>query len=80
MNEQSHAVTYQAAMDTATSELSGLFEEAKRLRNRIEQIDAAINALKPLLSGPESGRAYGISAELNPTKQQIDSVLGTVLV
>ena len=79
MNEQSHAVTYQAAMDAATTELSGLFEEAKRLRNRIEQVDAAIGALKPLLNSPESAHSYGINSELNPTKQQIDSVLGTVL-
>jgi hypothetical protein len=73
MNEQSYAVSYQAAMDAATTELSGLFEEAKRLRNRIEQVDAAIGALKPLLTSP------GIGSELNPTMQQIDSVLGTVL-
>lgn len=73
MNEQSYAVTYQAAMDAATTELSGLFEEAKRLRNRIEQVDAAIGALKPLLT------SSGIGSELNPTMQQIDSVLGTVL-
>lgn len=73
MNEQSYAVTYQGAMDAATTELSGLFEEAKRLRNRIEQVDAAIGALKPLLT------SSGIGSELNPTMQQIDSVLGTVL-
>ncbi len=73
MNEQSYAVSYQAAMDAATTELSSLFEEAKRLRNRIEQVDAAIGALRPLLT------SHGIGSELNPTMQQIDSVLGTVL-
>ena len=51
MNHQANAVSYRAAMEAATEELDGLFEEAKRLRNRMEQIDSAINALKPLL-GP----------------------------
>lgn len=53
MADQSYQVVYQAAMDAATVELDGLFEEAKRLRNRMEQIDEAINALKQLLESSE---------------------------
>ncbi len=49
MNHQAYVATYRAAMDAATGELDGLFEEAKRLRNRMEQIDSAISALKFLV-------------------------------
>jgi hypothetical protein len=70
MKEQSHAVTYLAAMDAASAEFNALFEEARKLRNRMEQIDAAISALKPLVPG---------SSPLNPTMEQVDSVLGLVV-
>jgi hypothetical protein len=72
MKEQSQAVPYLAALDAASAEFNALFEEAKKLRNRIEQIDSAIHALKPLV--PEAN-----SSELNPTMEQVDSVLATVL-
>jgi hypothetical protein len=49
MNDRSSEVSYRAAMDAATAELDALFEEAKRLRNRMEQIDEVISALKQLL-------------------------------
>lgn len=75
MNHQSYAINYRAAMESATAELDGLFEEAKRLRNRMEQIDSAINALKPLLGVEQSE----FNSELNPTKQQIDSAFDLVL-
>jgi hypothetical protein len=78
MREQDYSATYMAAMEAATAELDGLFEEAKRLRNRMEQIDSVINALKPVVA-PESGSA-GMTPELNPTRQQIDAALGMVLV
>lgn len=89
MNHQAYANTYRAAMETATVELDGLFEEAKRLRNRMEQIDSAINALKPLMaSGAEEqpgsdGRSAGsyaseMSSDTIPMKQQIDTALGLV--
>jgi len=89
MNHQANAGTYRAAMDAATVELDGLFEEAKRLRNRMEQIDSAINALKPLLgssadehsfSEARSTGLYGseMNSEAVPMKQQIDAALGLV--
>ena len=72
MNHQAYVGTYRAAMEAATVELDSLFEEARRLRNRMEEIDSAINALKPLM---------GFSAEeqpATPTKQQMDAALGLV--
>ncbi len=78
MNHQANAVSYRAAMEAATEELDGLFEEAKRLRNRMEQIDSAINALKPLLaSGMDVSYAHE-NNEAIPMKQQIDAALGLV--
>lgn len=65
MNDRSCEVPYQAAMDAATAELDALFEEAKRLRNRMEQIDEVINALKQLLE----------LSQPNEANQQLDSVL-----
>ena len=49
MNDQSCEVSYRAAFDAATAELDELFEETRRLRNRMEQIDDVIGALKQLL-------------------------------
>jgi len=89
MNHQAYSDSYRVAMEAATGELDRLFEEAKRLRNRMEQIDSAINALKPLV-GPNgegqpasevmSAGAYSreMSADTIPMKQQIDSALGLV--
>jgi hypothetical protein len=78
MNHQANAVSYRAAMEAATEELDSLFEEAKRLRNRMEQIDSAITALKPLLaSGMEVSYAPEMNSEI-PMKQQIDAALGLV--
>jgi archaellum component FlaC len=76
--DKSYAVSYRAAMDAATTELDGLFEEVKLLRNRMEQIDSAINALKVLLPESDSTNSNEISSELNQTKQQIDSAMGLV--
>ncbi len=79
MSQQSYTGTYRAAMEAATIELDTLFEEAKRLRNRMEQIDSAINALKPLVSGAEAGKfSQEIDADTNSLKQQIDAALGMV--
>lgn len=72
MTDQSYQVVYQAAMDAATVELDGLFEEAKRLRNRMEQIDEAINALKQLLESSEP--------DLNSYSNQFDSTVGIAAV
>ena len=72
-----YASTYRTAMEAANVELEGLFEDAKRLRNRIEQVDTAINALKPLAGlGGESSSTYSQDAGFNSVKQQIDAVLG----
>ena len=82
MNHQAYVATYRAAMDAATGELDGLFEEAKRLRNRMEQIDSAISALKFLVGNDEASSAAAMVHEMSsdpvPMKQQIDSALGLV--
>jgi hypothetical protein len=83
MDHQAYAETYRAAMDAATGELDSLFEEAKRLRNRMEQIDSAIVALKVLAGDdfdaqPTSASMHEMSVVQAPTKQPIDSTLGLV--
>jgi len=83
MNHQAYVGTYRAAMDAATGELDGLFEEAKRLRNRMEQIDSAISALKVLVgtdfeTPSAEALAHEMSSDPIPMKQQIDSALGLV--
>lgn len=88
MSHQAYAGTYRAAMEAATGELDNLFEEARRLRSRMEQIDSAITALKPLLaSAPEgqtasqpmpTGYTQDLSTDATPMKQQIDAALGLV--
>lgn len=80
MNNQSYASTYRTAMEAAKVELEALFEDAKRLRNRMEQIDSAIIALKPLAGlageGLESQSSNSQDAGFSSMKQQIDAVLG----
>jgi len=81
MNHQEYANTYRAAMDAATDELDGLFEEAKRLRNRMEQIDSAISALRVLVGNGTDDSLAGAHAEESdadvvPIKQQFDAALG----
>jgi hypothetical protein len=83
MNHQAYVGTYRAAMEAATGELDGLFEEAKRLRNRMEQIDSAISALKILVGNDfETSSTADLADEMSsdpvPMKQQIDSSLGLV--
>lgn len=89
MSHQAYAGTYRAAMEAATGELDNLFEEARRLRSRMEQIDSAITALKPLLaSGMDlqptaqamsaGSFAHDMNADATPMKQQIDAALGLV--
>jgi hypothetical protein len=83
MNHQTYAETYRAAMDAATGELDGLFEEAKRLRNRMEQIDSAIIALKVLVGDDfetlsTRSAVHEISSGPVAKNQQIDSTLGLV--
>jgi CHASE3 domain sensor protein len=73
-----YTANYLAAFNAATADLDNLFEEAKQLRSRMEQIDSVINALKPLVS--DSVVSPEMVPELNPTKQQIDAALGLVLV
>lgn len=80
MSNQSYTSSYRTAMEAAKVELDVLFEDAKRLRNRMEQVDSAINALKPLVGVGEGSEAQSSSAypdpSFNSVKQQIDSVLG----
>jgi hypothetical protein len=80
MSNQSYTATYRTAMEAAKVELEALFEEAKRLRNRMEQIDSAIIALKPLAGvageGLESQSSNSPDAGFGSMRQQIDSVLG----
>jgi hypothetical protein len=88
MSHQEHVGTYRAALEAAMGELDNLFEEARRLRNRMEQIDSAITALKPLLASAMEGQpasqpmstgyAQDISIDAVPMKQQIDAALGLV--
>jgi|GEM_PF-4599488 len=89
MNHQSYSDSYRTAMEAATAELDRLFEEAKRLRNRMEQIDSAINALKPLVASNGEGQLASeamsagtysreMSSDTVPMKEQIDSALGLV--
>lgn len=79
MSHQAYSDSYRLAMEAATGELDRLFEEAKRLRNRMEQIDSAINALKPLVaSNGEGQNSREMSADPIPMNQQIDSALGLV--
>ncbi len=79
MNQQAYVSSYRAAMDAATGELDGLFEEARRLRNRMEQIDSAISALRVLVgNGTEESLAGAHAQEADglPVKQQFDAALG----
>jgi hypothetical protein len=83
MNDKAYARTYRAAMEAATGELDHLFEEARQLRNRMEQFDSVVSALKlQARTGSETSSAGSLaekmSADLISMRQQIDSVLGLV--
>ncbi len=52
MNEQRHDPVYRAALDSAHAELRQLAETLKRIHARQEQIGAAIESLKCLVSSP----------------------------
>ena len=74
MTDQSYDVSYQAALDAATAELDRLFEETKRLRNRMEYIDEVISALKQLLEPSDSA-----GSEPTFTNQQFEDSLGVAV-
>lgn len=76
MMDQPCDATYQTALDAATAELDKLFAEAKRLRNRMEQVDEAMGALKQLLEPSESDDA----SQSNWRRQQFDTTLGIAAV
>ena len=80
MATQSNINAYVAAVDAATAELDGLYAQAAELQNRMDQINSAIEALRPLLSGSDSSTWEQVDSELNPTKQQVDTTLGMLLV
>ncbi len=77
MKEQPFDTTCLEALDAANADLERLFAEEKRLRNRMEQIDSVINALKPLMSDSD---ALAELPELPPPLPQVDATLGLVLV
>jgi hypothetical protein len=89
MDHEAYAGSYYAAMEASTQELEGMFEEAGRLRDRMTQINLALNALKPLFDSGEEGQrapetmpADALSqkwnAETNQMKPKIDSTLGLI--
>ncbi|HEX3892112.1 MAG TPA: hypothetical protein VHW46_06035 [Terracidiphilus sp.] len=53
MNDQVHEPAYRAAIDAAHSELRQLAEALSRLHVRQEQIYAAVDSLKQLVSASE---------------------------
>ena len=71
--KENYAANYAAAMAAATAELDSLFEEAKVLRNRMEQVDTVITALKPLM--PETESNYNHDLHADSMKQRMDSAL-----
>jgi len=80
MATQSNINAYVAAVDAATAELDGLYAQAAELQNRMDQINSAIEALRPLLSQSDSSTLEQMGSELNPTRQQVDTTLGMLLV
>jgi hypothetical protein len=80
MKESFYKAAYIAAMDAATLELHGLFEEAARLRTRMESIHSVIDALKPLFADSDSALSPEISSGMNPVNQQVNAGLDMVFV
>jgi prefoldin subunit 5 len=80
MATQSNINAYVAAVDAATAELDGLYAQAAELQDRMDQINSAIEALRPLLSQSDSSTLEQMGSELNPTRQQVDTTLGMLLV
>lgn len=74
MSEQPYTPAYVAAMEAATAQLDHLFEEAARLRERMEKINSVIDALKPLF--PESE----MNSELHPAYQPAAAEMDLALV
>lgn len=74
--KENYAASYVAAMDAANAELDRLFEEARRLRNRMDQIDMVVSALKPLMPGAESAQGHDVNS--NSSKQKVDAALDLV--
>jgi hypothetical protein len=79
MNNQSYTSTYRAAMEAAKVEMDILLEDARRLRNRMEQIDSVMVALKPLAGvsseGAEANAGFSQEAGFSSIRQQIDGAL-----
>lgn len=80
MESQTYKAAYVAAVEAATAQLDGLFEEAAQLRSRMEQINAAIDALKPLFSETDSASSQQMGTEMNPANQQVTAGVDLVLV
>ena len=79
MSDQAHTTAYVAAFDAANADLERLFEEATQLRNRMDQVNSAIEALKPLLDGSDTVSAQEWNSTSSPANQQVHEGLDLVL-
>ena len=63
MSGTSHESAYRSAMNQAMDQLGLLNEEGVRVRNRMEQLDLVLEALKPFLEAAEDRRPISKSIE-----------------
>jgi hypothetical protein len=57
MDQQGQSGTYRVALETAMDEMDHLLQEAARLRDRMEQIGTAVDALKTMIGSVEAAPA-----------------------
>lgn len=57
MEQQGQSSTYRVALETAMDEMDRLLQEAARLRDRMEQIGTAVDALKTMIGSVETAPA-----------------------
>lgn len=50
MDQYSGSGAYRAAVEVATEELDQLFQEANRLRDRMEQLESVVAVLEPMMN------------------------------
>ena len=53
MNQPSHNAVYRSAMNAAMDKLGLIHQEAKRVSNRMDQLDSILEALRPFLTDAE---------------------------
>lgn len=73
MNQQG-AGAYRAALETAMDEMDHLLQEAARLRDRMEQVGTAVDALKTMVGSVEMASAVN----QRPTLELMEPVAETV--